>query len=91
MPWSSAHRGDYDRMRRNLTVALLEAESFEPRIQLDYSQGRVEAELVANVGLLRLLLERADRMSRIVFNQGVGEHYHVNDSTFSDRQLADSA
>ena len=41
-------------MRRNLTIALLEAEALEPRIQVAFSNGLVPADLTAKMGLVRL-------------------------------------
>lgn len=93
MAWSSFHRGDYKMMRRNLTVALLEAEAMEPRVQLAYSKGLVPAELAANMSLVRLLLERADVLTRNALDILVGDtsrYFDVYaDATYSDRKLAD--
>lgn len=89
--WSSFHRGDYQRMRRHLTVALLEAEAMEPRIQLAFAKGLVPSELTAKMGLVRLYLERADQLVRDALDRAIadtGEYYGVySDSTFSDRAL----
>ena len=62
--WSEFHRGDYQRMRRGLTIALLEAEAMEPRVQLAYTRGPVPSVLTADMSLVRLLLERADVLTR---------------------------
>lgn len=95
MSWSSFHRGDYKRMRRNLTVALLEAEAMEPRIQLAYSRGLVPADLTANMGLVRLLLERADVLTRTALDIAISDtrlYYEVYaEATYSDRGLAEDA
>jgi hypothetical protein len=94
MSWSSFHRGDYHRLRRHLTVALLEAEVMEPRIQLAFSRGLIPAELTANMGLVRLLLERADLLTRIALDVALAETRYHNvyaESTFTDRGLAGAA
>jgi len=92
MSWSSFHRGDYQRMRRYLTVALLEAEAMEPRIQLAFSRGLVPAELTAKMGLVRLLLERADLLARNGLDIAIADtrlYYTVYaDTTYSDAALA---
>ena len=67
--WSEFHRGDYQRMRRGLTIALLEAEAMEPRVQLAYTRGQVPAVLTADMSLVRLLLERADVLTRHALDQ----------------------
>lgn len=89
---SSFHRGDYQRMRRHLTVALLEVESIEPRIQIAYSRGLVPADVTANMGLVRLLLVRADRLTRSALDQALadsGRYYNVYvETTFTDKGLA---
>lgn len=89
--WSSFHRGDYRRMRRHLTVALLEAESMEPRIQFVFSQGLVPAELCAKMGLVRLHLERADLLTRTALDVALAEtreYYEVYaDATYTDRGI----
>lgn len=93
MAWSSFHRGDYQRMRRNLTVALLEAEAMEPRIQLAYSRGLIPADILANLSLVRLLLERADWMTRNALDRQLADtsrYYTVYaESTFTDRGLVE--
>lgn len=89
---SSFHRGDFDRMRRNLTVALLEAESMEPRVAVAFSRQDVPAEFMANMTLVRLLLERADALARTALDRTLAAHYDVYaDATYSDRALAESA
>jgi hypothetical protein len=94
MAWSSFHRGDYRRMRRYLTVALLEAEAMEPRIQLAFSRGLVPADLTANMGLVRLLLERADMLTRDALDIAIADtrlYYTVYaDTVYTDRGLAGS-
>lgn len=92
MAWSSVHRGDYQRMRKHLTVALLEAEAMEPRIQFAYARGEIPDVLVANMGLVRLLLERADSLTRKTLDALIVEYYDVySDSTYTDRGMAESA
>lgn len=90
MAWSSVHRGDYNRMRKHLTIALLEAEALEPRVQLAYARGEIPDCLPANTGLVRLLLERADDLLRQTLDQQIAAHYEIYaDATFTDRQLAE--
>lgn len=92
MAW---HRGDYHRMRKHLTVALLEMEAIEPRMQLAYSRGLVPAELTANLSLARLLLERADRLVREALDQMVADterFWNVYaETTYQDSKLVDEA
>lgn len=92
MVWSSVHRGDYQRMRRHLTVALLEAETMEPRILLAYARGEIPDVFPANMGLVKLLLERADRVTRDTLDVLIVGYPDVYlESTFTDRNLAESA
>lgn len=84
MAWSSFHRGDYGRMRRNLTAALLEAEALEPRAQVAYAEGLVPAEIAAQVGLVRLLLERADTLIRDALDVQIADNFNV----YADKALA---
>lgn len=92
MPWSSVHRGDYHRMRKHLTIALLEAEALEPRVQLAYARGEIPDVLPANMGLVRLLLERADEITMRTLDLAIAVHYEIYaDATFTDRQLAEPA
>ena len=92
MSW---HRGDYHRMRKHLTVALLEMESMEPRMQLAYSRGLVPAELTANLSLARLMLERADRLVRESLDQMIADterFWNVYaDTTYRDAALVEEA
>lgn len=82
-------------MRRNLTVALLEAESMEPRIQLAYSRGLVPEDLAAKMSLVRLLLERADRLTRDALDRAIADtrQYHqvYADTHYTDRGLVEDA
>ncbi len=92
MPWSSVHRGDYQRMRKHLTVALLEAETMEPRIQFAYARGEIPDVMAANMGLVRLLLERADKLTRKTLDALIVEYRDVYaDSTYTDQGMAESA
>lgn len=92
MPSSSVHRGDYQQMRKHLTIALLEAETMEPRVQLAYARGDIPAVLPANMGLVRLLLERADTVTRTTLDVLIAGHYEIYaDATFTDRGLAEIA
>lgn len=95
MPWSSLHRGDYTRMRKHLTVALLEAEVMEPRLQVAFSRGLVPPDLVANMSLVRLLLERADLLTRNALDIMIADTHRYADiyssSTFTDTALVEPA
>lgn len=92
---SSFHRGDYNRMRRHLTIALIEVESMEPRIQLAYSRGLIPADVTANMSLVRLLLVRADRLTRGALDQALADtarYFNAySDSTYSDRAMVEKA
>ena len=89
---SSVHRGDYQRMRHHMTIALLEAETMEPRVQIAYARGEIPAVLPANMGLVRLMLIRADRITRDTLDRLIATHYDIYaDATFTDRGLAESA
>lgn len=91
-PASSFHSGEYRHMRRGLTKALLEAEAMEPRLQVAYSLGLVPAEVVAKMSLVRLLLDRAFRLTRLALDVALAEDGEYRDvyagSRFSDRILA---
>lgn len=92
MPWSSVHRGDYQRMRKHLTIALLEAEAMEPRVQLAFARGEVPAALPANMGLVRLLLERAEAVTGTTLDVLIAGHHDIySNATYADRSLAESA
>lgn len=92
MPWSSVHRGDYTRMRKHLTIALLEAEALEPRVTLAFARGEAPAVMSANMGLVRLLLERADHITSGTLDISIAGHYEIYaDATYTDRKLAESA
>lgn len=92
MPWSSVHRGDYQRMRKHLAIALLEAEALEPRVQLAFARGEVPDALPANMGLVRLLLERAEAVTGETLDGLIAGHYEIySDTTYADRRLAESA
>jgi hypothetical protein len=74
-------------MRKHLTIALLEAEALEPRVQLAYARGELSEGLTANIGLLRLMLERADKISRRALDVQLADHFEA----YTDRGLAESA
>lgn len=93
--WSEFHRGDYQRMRRGLTIALLEAEAMEPRVQLAYTRGQVPGALSADMSLVRLLLERADHLTRHALDQTIADtslYAEVYaESVFTDQGLVEAA
>jgi hypothetical protein len=79
-------------MRKHLTIALLEAEALEPRVQVAYAHGEVPDALPANMGLVRLLLERAEAVTGTTLDQLIAGHYEIYaDATYSDRRLAETA
>lgn len=79
-------------MRKHLTIALLEAEALEPRVQLAYARGELPDSIAAQCGLIRLLLERADEVTRTALDIELAGYYDVYaDATYTDRALAESA
>jgi hypothetical protein len=79
-------------MRKHLTIALLEAEALEPRVLLAYARGEVPDVMSANMGLVRLLLERADAITFRTLDVLIAGHYDIySDATYTDRALAESA
>jgi hypothetical protein len=79
-------------MRKHLTIALLEAEALEPRVQLAYARGEISDSITAKCGLIRLLLERADDLTRTTLDQELAAHFEgYADATYSDRRLAEPA
>lgn len=86
MSWSSFHRGDFNRLRRGLTMALLEIEVLEAQAQLAYASEIVSADFAADVSLLRLLLERADKVTRHALDIELADGNHFD--VYSDRKLA---
>lgn len=92
MNWSTVHRGDYQRMRKHLTIALLEAEALEPRIQIAFAHGELSAQVTAQISLIRLMLCRADVITRHTFDHLFTDYYDAYaDRALSDRRLAESA
>jgi hypothetical protein len=76
-------------MRKHLTIALLEAEALEPRVQLAYSRGELPDVMAANLSLVRLLIERADKLTRKTLDQLIVEYHDIYaDTTYHDRLLA---
>jgi hypothetical protein len=79
-------------MRKHLNIALIEAEALEAKVQFAYARGEVPEMLPANTGLVRLLLERADAVTRQTLDRGIAVHYELYaDATYTDRRLAESA
>lgn len=61
---SSFHRGDYKRIRRSVTIALLELESLEQRMQLAYRRDEIPSETAADLSLARLMATELDGLLR---------------------------
>jgi hypothetical protein len=79
-------------MRKHLVIALLEAEALEPRVQLAYARGEIPDVMAANMGLVRLLLERAEAVTGTTLDVLIASHYEIYaDATYTDRRLAESA
>lgn len=92
MAWSSVHRGDYNRMRKHLVIALLEAEALEPRVQLAFARGEIPDAMAANMGLVRLLLERAEAVTGTTLDVLIAGHYEIYaDAAYTDRALTETA
>lgn len=92
-PPSSFHRGDYLRVRRSVTIAVIELEALEPRMQLAYKFGEIPASLVADLSLARLMATELDRLLRHGLDAAIGdtgEYYDIYaDATFDRARLAD--
>lgn len=64
MGQSSFHRGNYDRVRRSLTIVMVELEALEPRMQIAYKRGEIPAQVVADLSLARLMAVEMDGLLR---------------------------
>lgn len=79
-------------MRKHLNIALIEAEALEAKVQFAYARDEIPEVLPANMGLVRLLLERADAVTRKTLDRDIAVHYEIYaDATFTDQRLAESA
>lgn len=83
---SSFHRGDYRRIRRAVTIALLELEGLEPRMQVAYKNGTIPSEVAADLSLARLLAEELDQLLRQSLDIAIadtGKYYNIySDATY---------
>jgi membrane-bound inhibitor of C-type lysozyme len=88
---SSFHRGDYRRVRRSVTVAMIELEALEPRMQLAYKCEEIPAEVVANLSLARLMVTELDGLLRNALDVAIadGSKYHsvYAESTYDKRRF----
>lgn len=89
---SSFHRGDYKRVRRNVTVAMLELEGLEQKMQSAYKQGLIPAEVAADLSLARLMAVELDQLLRHSLDIAIadtGPYYNIySDHTYNPRDLA---
>lgn len=87
------HRGDYQRIRRAVTIARVELEALEPRMQLAYRQGFIPGEVAADLSLARLMVCELDRLLRHALDIALadtGRYYNVYaHSTYNPRRLAE--
>lgn len=85
---SPFHRGDYKRVRRNVTLAMLELESLEPRMQVAYKQGLIPADAAANLSLARLMATELDRLLRTSLDVAIADNWQVYaDATYRPQDL----
>jgi hypothetical protein len=85
---SPFHRGDYKRVRRSVTIALLELESLEPRMQVAYKRGLIPADAAANLSLARLMVLELDQLLRLSLDVAISDHWQVyTDATYRPRDL----
>lgn len=89
---SSFHRGDYKRVRRNVTIAMLELEGLEQRMQSAYKQGLIPSEVAADLSLARLMVVELDQLLRHSLDVAIadmGKYYNIySDHTYNPRDLA---
>lgn len=89
---SQLHRGDYRRVRRHVTIAMLELEGLEQRMQSAYKAGLIPAEVAADLSLARLLAVELDQLLRHSLDVALadtGQFYNVySDHTYNPRNLA---
>jgi hypothetical protein len=88
---SSFHRGDYRRVRRSVTVAMIELESLEPRMQLAYKLEQIPAEVVADLSLARLMVTELDGLLRSALDVTISDgskYYDVYaEATYDKRRF----
>ncbi len=89
---SSFHRGDYRRARRAVTIALLELEGLELRMQTAYKRGLIPSEVAADLSLARLMAVELDGLLRHSLDVAIsdtGRFYNIySDHTYNRRDLA---
>ncbi|MFP3881721.1 MAG: hypothetical protein ACLFWH_05320 [Actinomycetota bacterium] len=94
MTRSPFHRGDYRRARRSITIAMVELEALEPRMQLAYKHDEIPASVVADLSLARLMVEELDRLLRGALDIAISDtgKYHdvYADATYDHRRLAET-
>jgi hypothetical protein len=88
---SPFHRGDYKRIRYNVTVAMIELEALEPRMQLAYKLSQIPATVVADLSLARLMVTEVDGLLRQGLDVAIADtsrYYEVYaDATYDKRDL----
>ena len=88
----SFHRGDHKRVRRAVTIAMLELEGLELRMQTAYKRGLIPAEVAADLSLARLMAVELDQLLRHSLDVAIadtGTYYNVySDHTYNPRDLA---
>ena len=91
---SPFHRGDYHRVRRSVTIAVLELEVLEPRMQIAYKRGLLPPECVANLSLARLMAQELEALLRQALDYDIadtGRYADVYlDSTYTRRGLVEA-
>lgn len=87
------HRGDYQRVRRSIVIAMIELEALEPRMQIAYKLDQIPASVVADLSLARLMAVELDGLLRGALDIAIGDtgKYHdiYTDTTYDRRRLAD--
>ena len=90
---SSFHRGDYRRARQSVSIAMIELESLEPRMQLAFKLGELPAGAVADLSLARLMVTELDALLRRGLDVAIGDtgkYYDIYaDATYDRRRLAE--
>lgn len=88
---SPFHRGDYKRVRRSVTIAMLELEGLEPRMQLAYKRELIPASVIADLSLARLMVVEVDQLLRASLDVAIadtGKYYFVYaEATYQRREL----
>jgi hypothetical protein len=88
---SPFHRGDFKRIRRSITIAVLELEGLEPRMLLAYKRGLIPSDVAADLSLARLMAVELDGLLRGALDRSLadtGRYYDVYaDASFQRKGL----